>query len=246
MPTNRNSIRNVLDGDLGFGPNSLGTPNALFGEGSINSATRLTTIDNIVSNIKILYVGLGISPQESGDQAIIVLRDGANNLPNGHNITISNGDLDAYGVSQGIFTNIPNNGMGAGLKHYYHTAQFAKAQQDDILPTTTDFAFGGGPTLSAAGRGIGTYRAAGLSLSHFRGFTQNTPTVSTTLTGFGGLIALGFAQAAIEGDAATGFPHFDNLDEVVDDNGPISMGGYADGILTENTNPGNPIDTQYI
>jgi hypothetical protein len=246
MPTNRNSIRNVLDGDLGFGPNSLGTPNAYFNEIFINSAARLATIENIVSNVRIILEDLGETPQTAGNAAISELRDGADNLPNGHNITISNGDLDAYGTSQGLFTNVPNDGNGVGLKHYYHTAQFAKSQQDDILPTTVDFAFGGGPTLSAAGNGIGTYRAAGLSLSHFRGFTQNTPTVSTTLSGFGGLVAVALATALVQGDTATGFPHFDNLDEVIDENGPISMGGYADGILTENSNPGNPIDTQYI
>jgi hypothetical protein len=250
MPTNRNSIRNVLDGNYGFGSS------AFLNEAFTNSAGRLATIENIVSNYRNFYVTFSsVDPSNptnaehlvAGDFAIQdILRDGAGNIPDSHNIEISNGTPSTYGISQGLFTSIPNSGVGAGLKHYYHTAQFAKAQQDDILPTTVDFAFGGSPSLSAAGKGVGTYRSAGLSLSHFRGFTQNTPTVSTTLTDPGSLFAVALTELLVQGDTATGYPHFDSLDEVIDNNGPISIGGYADGILTNNVNPGNPIDTQYI
>ena len=254
MATAKHSIRDVLDGDYGFGIDSptVGGGSAPMSGILINSSGRLASIENVVTNYRDFHIlATAADPNNptnaehlaAGDFTIQdVLRDSVGNTPDGHNIELSNGTPSTYGRTQGLFTNLQNGGAGAGFRHYYHTAQFNKELDLhlDSGTVTTDFAFGG--NFGSAGLGSGTFKQANLEFSEFRDFNQQQPTISTTLTGFAGLVAIAFTQAIISASAPTGYSHYDALDEKVDTAGQVSIGGYADGLFI----PGLGVDTSYI
>lgn len=237
----RNSIRNVLDGDMGFSISSS-TPNANLEGIFINSATQLPTIDNIVSNYREFnFAANGGDDNAAGFDAIqYILRDEFNGLPDGHNIELSNGNLSTYGLTNGLL------GTDQGLRHHYHTAQFTKAVTLVIsLPADTEADYGSGGAMSNAGMAVGQYAPTNISMDDYRQLKVNHPTVEYTGTGgwfsgLGALIAQGLLRAS--GSATTGYPHTDGLDEEISSQGPIGLGGYADGIFI----PGLLVDTQYI
>lgn len=254
MATAKHSIRDVLDGDYGLGIDNptVGGGNIVLSGLTINSSLRLTSIENIVTNFRDLYISLTATDPNNptnaehlaaGNYAIqTVLRDSNGNIPDSHNIELSNGNPSTYGRTKGAFTNIPNGGVGVGFRHYYHTAQFNK-KTDVYLDTSTrtvDFAFGG--NFGEAGYGDGTYKQGPLEFSEFRDYNQQQPAVSTTLTSFAGTIDVAFGNILVSSSAATGFVHYDALDEKVNTAGQVSIGGYADGLFI----PGLGVDTSYI